>query len=216
MPGIIFPAFIFQATLALSPVAPGTGPDSPANGVVHLATTIAASDSCGQERWSQLELGHAGNIAIQKDLRVLGYETGGLDGILGKRSRASIRHWQSTGACTPTGYLTQEQMTMLREQAKKAAATAEQSHPRQPNKEPSDSRQKAKAQESGLNLSELDRTRVERLLEDAGFDPGPSDGIFDPRTRKAIAAYQKQWGFPQTGFLDEVTYVRMLADGILR
>jgi len=39
-----------------------------------------------------------------------------------------------------------------------------------------------------------------------GFDPGPVNGLFGPRTREAIRGYQRQKGFAQTGYLtDEET-----------
>jgi hypothetical protein len=43
---------------------------------------------------------------------------------------------------------------------------------------------------------------VQAALKDKGFDPGPLDGIFGPKTSKAIKAAQKAAGRGQTGVVD--------------
>ena len=46
------------------------------------------------------------------------------------------------------------------------------------------------------------RLLVQRGLVTLGFDPGPADGLFGPKTRQAIAAWQSAKGFdPATGYL---------------
>lgn len=42
-------------------------------------------------------------------------------------------------------------------------------------------------------------------LQAAGFDPGPLDGVFGPRTKEALRRYQASRGLPGTGVLDEAT-----------
>lgn len=46
------------------------------------------------------------------------------------------------------------------------------------------------------------RQRIQRRLRDAGFDPGEPDGLFGPRTRAAIRAWQQSRQAPQTGYLN--------------
>jgi hypothetical protein len=43
---------------------------------------------------------------------------------------------------------------------------------------------------------------VQDALDDAGFDPGPVDGVIGARTRDAIADYQAAYGLPVTGRID--------------
>ena len=43
---------------------------------------------------------------------------------------------------------------------------------------------------------------IEDALVNAGFDPGPADGKFGPKTRQAIQAWQRANGHEETGFLD--------------
>jgi tetratricopeptide (TPR) repeat protein len=49
-------------------------------------------------------------------------------------------------------------------------------------------------------------------LKDAGFDPGPMDGVRGPRTQAAIQKYQKARGLPVTGELDEATLQGLFID----
>src|SRR3989338_9709128 len=48
---------------------------------------------------------------------------------------------------------------------------------------------------------------MQQILKDAGFDPGPSDGVMGGQTRSAIRKFQKQKGLKQTGKIDSVTYL---------
>ena len=47
--------------------------------------------------------------------------------------------------------------------------------------------------------------RVQRVLAAKGYDPGPVDGLFGPRTAAALKAYQRDNGMPASGVLDDKT-----------
>jgi hypothetical protein len=47
--------------------------------------------------------------------------------------------------------------------------------------------------------------QAQELLKEAGFNPGPLDGLLGPRTREALRRYQASHGLPETGVLDEAT-----------
>lgn len=66
---------------------------------------------------AQLGLSRNDRIAVQRHLNALNYVTGGVDGVLGGRSRAAIRGWQQQNGHMVTGYLTAAQVASLREQA---------------------------------------------------------------------------------------------------
>jgi len=53
-------------------------------------------------------------------------------------------------------------------------------------------------------------TAQTRLIQ-AGFDPGPVDGLMGPRTRKAIRAFQRANGVPVSGRLDRATRSKLKA-----
>jgi hypothetical protein len=50
-----------------------------------------------------------------------------------------------------------------------------------------------------------DYTQIQVLLEDAGFDPGPIDGHWGPRTQRALAAFQRDHGLRASGQPDAAT-----------
>ena len=55
--------------------------------------------------------------------------------------------------------------------------------------------------EKSLGLSREDRILVQRGLESAGGSVGSADGIFGPRTRAALQAWQEKRGLTSTGYL---------------
>lgn len=47
--------------------------------------------------------------------------------------------------------------------------------------------------------------KAQQLLSTLGYDPGKVDGVMGPRTRRAIAAYQRSNNLPPTSELDQPT-----------
>ncbi|MDG3041287.1 peptidoglycan-binding domain-containing protein [Roseicyclus marinus] len=68
--------------------------------------------------------------------------------------------------------------------------------------------------EAALNLGQPVRVLVEQRLAQVGLDPGRPDGVFDRQTRDAIRAYQEGRGLVPSGYLDQITVVRLLAEAI--
>ena len=64
---------------------------------------------------------------IQRDLTILGYSPGGIDGIFGRGSRTAIKAWQYDQGNDATGYLNARQVTALQRQASRRAAEMEES-----------------------------------------------------------------------------------------
>ena len=62
--------------------------------------------------------------------------------------------------------------------------------------------QDAAAVEAALGLDRPTRRLIQQGLGNEGFDPGAPDGLFGPRTRAAIRAWQAAGGEPQSGYLD--------------
>jgi murein L,D-transpeptidase YcbB/YkuD len=74
----------------------------------------------------------------------------------------------------------------------------------------------ARAEEQGRVLNAIGRQLAEARLANLGINPGTVDGRFDDRTRKALAEFQRTRGLRVSGYLDEQTVVRLLADGIIQ
>lgn len=68
--------------------------------------------------------------------------------------------------------------------------------------------------ERRLALNPITARLVEARLLQLGLNPGDVDGVFDDRTRRAIRRYQRARDLPVTGYLNEPTIVRLLADSI--
>ncbi len=75
---------------------------------------------------------------------------------------------------------------------------------------------RAEAGEASLNLNQPARRIAEDRLESLGLKPGAVDGVFDERTRRAIRRYQDARNLTVSGYLDQSTVVRLLADSLLR
>ena len=70
----------------------------------------------------------------------------------------------------------------------------------------------AQAREDALNINPTLRRLIESRLASLGFNPGPIDGRFDANTRRAIADYQSSRSLSATGYVDQPTLARLLAD----
>ena len=62
---------------------------------------------------------------VQQNLAILGFNPGGIDGLLGPGSRRAIRTWQVDRGFEPTGYLNKGQLDLLRLQGAARAAELE-------------------------------------------------------------------------------------------
>jgi hypothetical protein len=63
--------------------------------------------------------------------------------------------------------------------------------------------------EAALALTRAERREVQGRLNALGHAAGPTDGLFGPRSRAAIAAWQAAMGIAPTGFLDAAQLARL-------
>lgn len=71
--------------------------------------------------------------------------------------------------------------------------------------------QAAQAEEQRLGLPSVTFVLIEQRLAKLGFEPGRVDGKLDQDTRKAIRRFQRAAGLPVTGYLNNLTVVRLIA-----
>lgn len=193
--------------------------------------------------------------AIQRNLTLLEFDTRGVDGIFGPRSRGAIRNWQQENGFAQTSYLTTEQINRLDAQARRRTAEIEAEEERareealaldrdyweetgasgttagyraylerypegifadQARDALSEAEEanndRARERERALNINPVLRRLIENRLQQLGFDPGRVDGRFDRDTRRAISRYQAQGNLTATGYIDQPTLARLLAD----
>jgi serine/threonine protein kinase len=138
-----------------------------------------------------LQLSTLNRQHVQVALTAQGFDSGGSDGNFGPRTREAMANWQKAHDYPPTGYVTGEQnQALLRSAAKDIERFDQEQRERE--------RAAAEMAENALKLSPPDREYVQVAL---GFDAGSIDGNFNPRTREAIANWQKAHNYPATGYL---------------
>jgi peptidoglycan hydrolase-like protein with peptidoglycan-binding domain len=70
----------------------------------------------------------------------------------------------------------------------------------------------AEAAETALHLATSDRQRLQVALSALGFATGGTDGVFGPRSREMISAWQKKNGRAATGYVSAETQRELLRD----
>jgi hypothetical protein len=74
-------------------------------------------------------------------------------------------------------------------------------------------KEEAEATERELRLDQTSRARLQAALTSLGFDTRGSDGVFGPRSREMIAAWQKARRLGPTGFLTALQQRALLKEG---
>jgi peptidoglycan hydrolase-like protein with peptidoglycan-binding domain len=121
---------------------------------------------------------------IQELLNTLGFDAGPIDGVLGSKTRAALVRFQS--GCAVLKEVLGESEKEILQQAAEPQAPAEESRP--------------------AGKLTKDRIRaVQERLKQAGFDPGPIDGVMGAKTREALEKYQASHGLSKSGALDAKT-----------
>ncbi len=140
-------------------------------GVAHLGERILGAPPLNLS-WPEDDrpLGRTERKTLQERLTALGFDTDGVDGILGPNSRKAIRNFQRSRGLPADGYASEALLTRVQQ-----AATGT---------EP-------------LGRGQI--AAIQNALNARGFDAGVADGVAGPRTRAAIAAFQRAYGYQVDG-----------------
>jgi peptidoglycan hydrolase-like protein with peptidoglycan-binding domain len=125
---------------------------------------------------------------IQVRLKDTGFEPGPIDGVMGAKTRAAFLRFEA--GCTMLNNLPPNFDKQFQNADGRSSLTSDEKI--YPVAAKSTRIESDKMTNSGAQLSSNEKIRQEQLrLKDAGFDPGPIDGILGPKTKAAMQRYQK-------------------------
>ncbi len=152
--------------------------------------------------WTQLDRTRV--VLMQSRLKMLGFDLGLLDGIIGPRTVAAIEDYQRAQGLAVDGKPTRELLAHLGEQslvlgprndARSGTKVSQTSPVTAVRRTSSVDTAAAHATPRNESLLFLTRSRLRQL----GFDPGPLSGEFGPQARTAVKEYQRKNGLPVDG-----------------
>jgi peptidoglycan hydrolase-like protein with peptidoglycan-binding domain len=120
----------------------------------------------------------------QKLLTELGYEPGPIDGQYGRRTASAIKAFQLDNGLIPDGKIDKSLLKTLE-------------------KSININRFHAKKPITSLRYRAQLTKRVQKILTELGYDPGPIDGQYGRRTASAIKAFQLDNGLMPDGKIDK-------------
>jgi peptidoglycan hydrolase-like protein with peptidoglycan-binding domain len=118
---------------------------------------------------------------LQELLLALGYDPGPVDGIFGPQTGAAVMAFQQDLGLTVDGLVGPQTRETVAGQLAEGSGVL------------------------GLGSSGEAVAEVQRLLADLGFAPGPADGIFGPRTLRAVLDFQRKHGLAVDGLVGPQT-----------
>ncbi|QIE54325.1 peptidoglycan-binding protein [Pikeienuella piscinae] len=156
-----------------------------------------------------LDLDPAMRAAVQDGLTQRGFTIGASTGEFDTATRNAIRGWQAQNDLPSTGFISAEQYDEITTAPLSGSIPIDE--PMTARIDSSTSEAERAAREARLDYGVAELREIEGRLARAGFDPGPIDGVIDPTTRGAIAAYRQARGFAVNGYLD-----RPVIDALVR
>ena len=135
--------------------------------------------------------------AIQARMRTAGFNPGPSDGILGPRTKSILVGVQSGCTLIRAFPETSQQIRMVQRQAAPALTSRKRIQPvalHSPASGPSENNSSTLINSANPTPTNDEIQLVQVRLKDAGFDPGPIDGVMGPKTRTAILRYRTSRG----------------------
>lgn len=125
---------------------------------------------------------------IQVRLKDTGFEPGPIDGVMGAKTRAAFLRFEA--GCTMLNNVPPNFDKELQTADRRSSLTSDEKI--YPAVAKSTRIESDKISKGGNQISSTEKIRQEQLrLKDAGFDPGPIDGILGPKTKAAMQRYRK-------------------------
>ena len=116
---------------------------------------------------------------LQRFLSAIGYDTGAIDGVAGNLTVGAIRAFQEGRGINPDG--------VIGPATRGHIAQVYRVMPAMPVLD--DNNRTIRPGYRGDDVKS-----IQKLLAVAGYDPGPADGVYGPKTETAVAAFQRAYG----------------------
>jgi len=145
---------------------------------------------------------------IQTDLNQKGYNVGQVDGVFGDSTQSALERFQRDQHLHATGQVDQQTLAALGI----GGASG-------PGYVPTARRQSSAAPEAsgiaapGQKVSPGMVSSIQQQLNDRGYKVGQVDGVWGPRTRQALAAFQHDQNIPGRGRIDQQTLAALNLGG---
>ncbi|AHF10560.1 MULTISPECIES: peptidoglycan-binding protein [Dehalobacter] len=138
-----------------------------------------------------LKLEMRGNDVRQLQIALieLGYNPGNPDGIFGPRTQSTVMAFQQNNGLVRDGIVGPATIAALNRTLTEPAFL--------------------KVGSRGPEVATL-----QSILKELGYDPGMDDGVFGPKTREAVIAFQRNYGLTQDGIAGPQTFTAL--DQVIR
>jgi peptidoglycan hydrolase-like protein with peptidoglycan-binding domain len=184
-------------TCAASPAEPSIEPGLAEIGVVEATGTGAAPAYLLARGAGYGSQGGSATVrGLQQLLYRRGYEPGPIDGLYGPLTQSAVERFQRAQGLVVDGVVGPQTRGRL------ISPPLEQSHARG-----------SPVVRRGAGYGTLGRSErvaeLQRMLRGLGYEPGPVDGLFGPRTRAAVHSFQASHGVRPSGSVDGATLSRL-------
>ncbi len=171
-------------TEADSATAPSTETSAPSTTTSEAAAGAAADgepQTAAAEPTVIAKRGDRGSAVrdLQTRLSRAGFSPGVIDGIFGRLTEGAVVSFQTAAGLPATGVYDSETAAKLASYTPTTSA--------------------------GTSSTIMSTREAQQRLTDAGFDPGPIDGLYGRRTRAGLEAFQRHVGIAVTGRVDATT-----------
>lgn len=192
---------------------------------IFLFTALLLLSGCGFHRKEARQeaeiLGSVGGYnkkieEAQRSLKKAGLDFGPIDGKMGWKTREAIKNFQRNNGLKENGFIDTATWARLSayEDSKRLPTSVRQQDKSKPKGERYAGRS-VLSKDKQMITPEIIKVRlqssvwvkkIQQALKSAGFDPGRIDGKMGPRTKKAIAEFQKSKGLSADGIIDQKTW----------
>ena len=150
---------------------------------------------------------------VQRQLSQRGYDPGAADGVMGDSTQTALRKFQRDQGLNASGQIDQQTLAALGVSGGSAQqGMSQQRTMRQEEYGPTTRRMGSQQQSMASGMDRETVRNVQAQLDQRGYEVGPIDGIYGPRTRQAVTAFQRDENLRASGRVDDQTLAALGMD----